>query len=152
MSDRTLPFSPFEQPITVANVRHQAAPALRQNRNHTVSGIWLLAAGLYGTHDFMVRSDLGVSELAAAGVRYPQKTASALGAPIIWCVMAFFGGLLAAIGLREARALRDAIGVFWLFCLIGGCTYALVDGAYLAAAPVTSWYLRASMLSRSPRP
>ena len=152
MSDRTLPFSPFEQPITVANVRHQAAPALRLNRNHTVSGIWLLAAGRYGTHDFMVRSDLGMSELAAAVVRHPQGTTSALGGPIIWCVMALFGGLLVAIGLRKARAPCDAIGVFWLFCLIGGYAYALVDGAYLAATPSRAGISGAFMSPRSARP
>jgi hypothetical protein len=142
MSDWASPLSSSEQPITVAQARHQAAPPLRQNRNHTVSGVWLLAAGLYGTHDFMVRSGLGMSELAAAVVRHPQGTASAVGAPIIWCAMALFGGLPVAIGLRKARAPRDAIGVVWLFGLIGGCTYALIGGAYLDAAPVTSWYLR----------
>jgi hypothetical protein len=147
MSDLTVSFPAFEQPITVANVRHRRAPALRQNRNHTVSGIWLLAAGLYGTHDFMVRCDLGMSELVAAIVRHPQGTTSALGAPTMWCAMALFGGLLVAIGLRKARAPHNAIGVIWLFCLIGGCTYALVDGAYLDAAPVTSWYLRGLYLA-----
>jgi hypothetical protein len=34
-----------------------------------------------------------------------------------------------------------------LFCFIGGCTYALVVGAYLDDAPVVSWYLRGLYLA-----
>jgi hypothetical protein len=146
MADLVSPSPALEQPLAEATVQGHAA-ALRNNRSRAVWGAWLLAAGVYGTYDFMVRDSLGISGLMTMLTHYSQGTPPALGAPVIWCAMALLGGLGVAVGVGKARSPLEAMGVFWVFCLIGGSTYALVDGAYFDDAPIASWYLRGLYLA-----
>ncbi len=141
------PFAALMQPVLEAVARQRPVPRHRKGSKRAVAATWLLVAGVYETHDLMVRHDLDIAGLLTALAHQPAGTAAALGAPILWCAMAFLCCLSVVDGVREARAPHEAIGVFWLFCLIGGCTYALVAGVYLDGAPIISAYLRGVYLA-----
>ncbi len=141
------PFAALMQPVLEEVARQRPVSPQRKGSKRAVAAIWLLVAGVYETHDLMGRYDLDIAGLLTALARDPPGIAAALGAPILWCTVAFLCCLSVVDGVREARAPHEAIGVFWLFCLIGGCTYALVAGVYFDGEPILSAYLRGVYLA-----
>jgi hypothetical protein len=146
MADRRDPLSALLQPIIDEIARNQAPP-YHSSRNRAVAGTWLLVAGVYGADDVMARYDIDMSELALALVGRPQGAAAALVAPLILFSIALLGGFWVVGGAPRERSLHGVAGVWWLCVLIGGCTYALVAGAYLDDFPVASSYLRGFYLA-----
>ena len=152
MSNTKHPFSALLQPLIDEMATNRLEPPRRKNRNHPVTGTWLLVTGVYRTQDFMVRSNIDIPGLVTTLIGHPHSNTSALGAPVICCTMALFGCLSLVDGVRNERAPHDFVGVLCLFCVIGGSTYALVAGVYLDNNPIASSYLRASTLRHLPRP
>ena len=145
MADPTDPFPALLQPLLDELAQHP--PARLPSRIHAVAGTWLLVAGIYGAHDFMVRYNIDMPGLVISLARHPHDAAVALATPVIWCVLAVLGCLLVVDGVPNERAPHAVSGVFSLCCAIGGCTYALVAGAYIEDDPIASSYLRGFYLA-----
>lgn len=145
MADPKDPFPALVRPLIDETV--QRAPPPPPSRIHAITGTWLVVASIYGAHDFMTRYNIDVLGLVASLARHPHDAAMALAAPAIWCGLALLGCLLVADGVPNERAPHTLTGVFWLCCTIGGCTYALVAGAYIDGNPIASTYLRGFYLA-----
>lgn len=121
---------------------HINAPPLRKNQERAIWGTWLLAAGVYDTHDFIARYDIDIARTGAAFVRDPQATAAVLGGWFIaWCALMLFGCLWIVVGVRNARAPREGMAAFWSIVFAGVMSAALWRGWYLDDIPAVNWYL-----------
>lgn len=139
------PFPALVRPLVDEPVQRALPPP--PSRFHAVAGTWLMVAGTYGAHDVMTRHNIDVLGLVTTLTANPHAAAMALAAPAIWCGLALIGCFLVADGVPTERAPHAISGIFWLCCTIGGCTYALVAGAYIDDAPVASTYLRGFYLA-----
>jgi hypothetical protein len=147
MAEPQHPFSTLLQPLVDEMAMDRPEPPPQKNRNHAVAGTWLLVTGVCGAHDFMARQGIDIPGFVTAFTGPPQGSASALGAPIICCVMALLGGLWLIDGVRNERASLDLMRVLWLCCFIGGSTYCFVAGVYVDNDPIASSYLRGFYLA-----
>lgn len=135
--------SAVADPLAQAMVDHANAPPVRKNQNRAIFGTWLLVAGGYLGHGVIAARNVDVGASAMQFAVHPITFSTELDWPVVaWGAVMLFALLLLAVGLRNARAPRDIMPIFWDLVWTGGFVAALYRGWYLDDRPAANFFLK----------